>query len=45
MDSTLILEDDLPQGGKRLLEVSNRLYLPVNIPLRILVTSSDVLHS
>ena len=44
-DSTLILESDLPVGGKRLLEVSNRLYLPLNIPLRILVTSSDVLHS
>lgn len=44
-DSTLILESDLPVGGRRLLEVSNRLYLPLNIPLRILVTSSDVLHS
>ena len=45
MDSALILEDDLPEGSRRLLEVSNRLYLPVNVPLRILVTSSDVLHS
>ena len=44
-DSTLILESDLDIGGRRLLEVSNRLYLPVNVPLRILVTSSDVLHS
>ena len=44
-DSTLLLESDLIQGNKRLLEVSNRLYLPVNVPLRILVTSGDVLHS
>ena len=44
-DSTLLLESDLVPGNKRLLEVSNRLYLPVNVPLRILVTSGDVLHS
>lgn len=44
-DSNLILEADLPLGAKRLLEVDRRLYLPVNVPLRFLITSSDVLHS
>lgn len=40
-----MLESDLSEGARRLLEVDRRLYLPVNVPLRILVTSSDVLHS
>jgi len=44
-DSSLILEDDLIKGTHRLLEVDNRLVLPVGVPLRILITSSDVLHS
>lgn len=44
-DSNLVLEADLPLGAKRLLEVDRRLYLPTNVPLRILITSSDVLHS
>jgi len=44
-ESNLIPENDLNTGSKRLLEVDNRLYLPVNIPLRILITSADVLHS
>jgi heme/copper-type cytochrome/quinol oxidase subunit 2 len=29
----------------RLLSVDNYLYLPTNLPLRALVSSSDVLHS
>jgi cytochrome c oxidase subunit 2 len=44
-DSYMVLEDDLPEGGLRLLEVDNRLYLPVNTPIRMLITSADVLHS
>jgi cytochrome c oxidase subunit 2 len=28
-----------------LLEVDNRLFLPVGVPIRLLITSSDVLHS
>lgn len=44
-ESNLVQENDLVEGAKRLLEVDNRLYLPVNIPLRFLITSSDVLHS
>ena len=44
-ESNLIPEQDLENGAKRLLEVDNKFYLPVNVPVRILVTSSDVLHS
>jgi len=33
------------QNSQRLLEVDNKLYLPVETNVRILVTSSDVLHS
>lgn len=44
-DSGLIGEDDLIEGTHRLLEVDNRLFLPVGIPIRLLITSSDVLHS
>ena len=44
-DSNLIAEDDLVKGTHRLLEVDNRLFLPVGVPVRILITSSDVLHS
>ena len=44
-ESNLIPEQDLEEGAKRLLEVDNKIFLPVNVPVRILVTSSDVLHS
>jgi len=44
-DSNLVSEDDLVKGTHRLLEVDNRLFLPVGIPIRLLITSSDVLHS
>lgn len=44
-ESNIIPESDLILGARRLLEVDNRLYLPVNVPLRILITSTDVLHS
>jgi heme/copper-type cytochrome/quinol oxidase subunit 2 len=44
-DSYLILEEDLPFGTKRLLEVNRRVVLPINVTLRFLVTSGDVLHS
>jgi len=44
-DSGLVNEDDLVNGTHRLLEVDNRLFLPVGIPIRLLITSSDVLHS
>ena len=44
-DSYLVSEDDLVGGGLRLLEVDNRVVLPINTHIRILITSSDVLHS
>lgn len=54
-DSYLIPEEDLDipkpystgRGGKvfRLLEVDNRVVLPVNTHIRVLVTGADVLHS
>jgi len=44
-DSNIIPTDMLEFGTKRLLEVDNRLVIPMNLPIRFLVTSGDVLHS
>lgn len=44
-DSYMLPLEDLEKGQLRLLEVDNRATLPINTPIRILVTSSDVLHS
>jgi heme/copper-type cytochrome/quinol oxidase subunit 1/heme/copper-type cytochrome/quinol oxidase subunit 2 len=44
-DSYMLLESDLPKGALRLLEVDNRLALPIRTNIRILVTAADVLHS
>ena len=44
-DSYMIPEDELEMGELRLLEVDNRVVLPVNTHIRILVTAADVLHS
>jgi len=44
-DSYLIPEEMLELGDLRLLEVDNALHLPVGIPIRLLITSSDVIHS
>jgi len=41
----MLAENDLPAGGLRLLEVDNRLSLPVRTQLRIIITATDVLHS
>ena len=43
-DSYMLSTEDLESGGLRLLEVDNRLLLPVNTHIRLLVTSADVLH-
>jgi len=42
-----MLTDDLLIKGtsQRLLEVDNKLYLPVETNVRLLITSADVLHS
>jgi len=44
-DSYLVTEDDLQLGQLRLLEVDNRVVLPTGRHIRILITSTDVLHS
>jgi len=41
----MLLDKDLSKGQFRLLEVDNRLTLPVKTNIRFLITSSDVLHS
>jgi cytochrome c oxidase subunit 2 len=44
-DSYMIPEDDLEPGGLRLLEVDNRVVLPVNTHVRLIVSGADVIHS
>lgn len=44
-DSYMIKDEDLQVGALRLLEVDNRLVLPIEASIRLLVTSSDVLHA
>jgi cytochrome c oxidase subunit 2 len=44
-DSYLLSADDLTPGAFRLLEVDNRVILPVNTHIRLLVSAADVLHS
>lgn len=44
-DSYMLSSSDLPLGSFRLLEVDNRVILPINTHIRVLVTAADVLHS
>jgi heme/copper-type cytochrome/quinol oxidase subunit 2 len=44
-DSYMVPTESLPQGGLRLLEVSQRLVLPMGELIRFLTTSEDVIHS
>nr|AEP21939.1 cytochrome c oxidase subunit II [Pecari tajacu] len=44
-DSYMIPTSDLKPGEMRLLEVDNRVVLPMEMTIRILVSSEDVLHS
>jgi len=41
----MIPDSDLELGQFRLLDVDNRLLVPVNANIRLIVTGSDVLHS
>lgn len=43
-DSNIVAEEDLKEGGKRLLEVDERVVLPVDTEIRLLMTSADVIH-
>jgi len=45
VDSFMIAEEDLAIDGLRLLDVDYPLYLPVGVPIKLLVTSNDVIHS
>ncbi len=38
-------ESDLELGELRLLDVDNRVLLPINTPIRLLITAQDVIHS
>jgi len=44
-DSYMLSTEDLTKGNLRLLEVDNRIILPINTHIRIIVTAADVLHS
>jgi heme/copper-type cytochrome/quinol oxidase subunit 2 len=44
-DSVMIVDEDLKEGTHRVLEVDNRLVLPIGLPIRFLITSTDVLHA
>ncbi len=44
-DSYMIPEEDLESGYLRLLEVDNRMVIPVNTHIRIIISAADVLHS
>lgn len=44
-DSYILPAEELKIGEYRLLEVDNRLVVPINIEVRILVTAADVIHS
>nr|ANW06488.1 cytochrome c oxidase subunit II [Scutiger ningshanensis] len=44
-DSYMTPTMDLLPGQLRLLEVDNRMVVPMNAPIRVLITAEDVLHS
>lgn len=44
-DSNMLTESQLKPGQLRLLEVDNRVVVPTNTNVRVITTSSDVIHS
>jgi len=44
-DSYIVQQEDQQINTFRLLDTDNRLVLPINSPVRIIVTAADVLHS
>jgi cytochrome c oxidase subunit 2 len=44
-DSYMIPESDIKEGQRRLLEVDNRVVVPANTNVRLLVAGADVIHS
>jgi len=45
IDSYILQQNDLATGIYRLLEVDNRIVLPIQTEIRILVTAADVIHA
>ena len=45
IESRYVADEDLKPGQRRLLDVDNQMVIPVNKKIRILTTSSDVIHS
>nr|QFZ89522.1 cytochrome oxidase subunit II [Amynthas sp. YN201749-01] len=45
MDSYMVQTADLTPGDFRLLEVDNRIVVPMHLEVRMLITAADVLHS
>ena len=43
--SYMVPTSDLEQGDMRLLEVDNRVVIPINTHVRVLITGADVIHS
>nr|AQP27862.1 cytochrome c oxidase subunit 2 [Anoplotermes banksi] len=44
-DSYMVQQEDLQTDTFRLLDTDNRVVLPMNSPIRMIVTAADVLHS
>lgn len=44
-DAVMLADDKLPPGAPRLLETDNRIVIPANTTVRVLVTAQDVIHS
>jgi len=44
-DSYMLSDEFLKKNSLRLLDVDNKLYIPVETNVRVLVTAADVLHS
>jgi len=44
-DSVIVKDADLKPGQMRLLEVDNRVIVPVETNIRVLITAADVIHS
>nr|YP_009351250.1 cytochrome c oxidase subunit II [Aciculitermes maymyoensis]AQP29047.1 cytochrome c oxidase subunit 2 [Aciculitermes maymyoensis] len=44
-DSYMVQQEDQPMNTFRLLDTDNRVVLPMNSPIRMIVTAADVLHS
>lgn len=45
IDSYILPTSDLAPGDYRLLEVDNRMVVPIQLEIRILITAADVIHS